>query len=63
MKYYIKEWPDNTASLYNEAGQALWTFSSIEEAMSAWFEKTSQEEIISFATNTSCTCKERFIAV
>lgn len=39
MKYYIKEWLDNTASLYTETGEPLWTFSSIEEAMANWEDK------------------------
>ena len=32
MVFYIKEWPDNTATLLGKDGAVLWTFSSVEEA-------------------------------
>lgn len=32
MTFYIKEWPDNTATLLTESGRVVWTFASIEEA-------------------------------
>jgi len=32
MNFYIKEWPDNTASLITEGGLVVWFFSSVEEA-------------------------------
>lgn len=35
MDFYIKEWPDDTASLLTEDGQVIWTFSSVEDAKSA----------------------------
>ena len=35
MNFYIKEWPDNTATLMTERGQVVWIFSSIEEAEEA----------------------------
>jgi len=35
MNFYIKEWPDNTASLITEGGHVVWLFSSIEEAEEA----------------------------
>ena len=35
MNFYIKEWPDNTASLLTDDGQTIWTFSSVDEAKSA----------------------------
>lgn len=35
MNFYIKEWPDNTATLMTERGQVIWIFSSIEEAEEA----------------------------
>lgn len=35
MNFYIKEWPDNTATLMTERGHVVWIFSSIEEAREA----------------------------
>jgi hypothetical protein len=32
MFFYIKEWPDKTATLMARDGAVLWTFSSEEEA-------------------------------
>jgi hypothetical protein len=33
--FYIKEWPDNTASLITEGGLVVWFSSSVEEAKEA----------------------------
>lgn len=33
MRYYIKEWPDQTASLIAEDGYALDTFKNINDAV------------------------------
>lgn len=35
MNFYIKEWPDNTATLMTGIGQVLWKFSSVDEARQA----------------------------
>ena len=35
MSFYIKEWPDNTATLMTESGRVVWTFVSVEEAEEA----------------------------
>ena len=35
MSFYIKEWPDNTATLMTESGRVVWTFASAEEAAEA----------------------------
>ncbi len=35
MNFYIKEWPDNTATLMTEYGRVVWTFASVEEAEEA----------------------------
>lgn len=32
MRFFIKEWPNKTATLLAENGTVLWTFSSAEEA-------------------------------
>ena len=33
MKFFIKRWPDDTATLMTESGQVIWTFSSMQEAI------------------------------
>ncbi len=35
MSFYIKEWPDNTATLITEGGRVVWNFPSVEEAEEA----------------------------
>ena len=35
MSFYIKEWPDNTATLITEDGRVVWIFPSVEEAEEA----------------------------
>lgn len=35
MCFYIKEWPDNTATLMTERGHVIWIFPSVEEAETA----------------------------
>ena len=35
MCFYIKEWPDNTATLMTERGHEIWIFPSVEEAEAA----------------------------
>jgi len=45
MKYYIKEWPDQTASLIAEDGHSLDTFSCIDEASDVCIEECLVEPI------------------
>lgn len=33
MQYFIKEWPDRSASLYAEDGYLLETFTTLDEAL------------------------------
>ena len=33
MKFFIKRWPDDTATLMTESGQVIWTFGSMQEAV------------------------------
>ena len=33
MKFFIKEWSDDTATLMTEHGQVIWTFSSMHDAI------------------------------
>lgn len=35
MNFYIKEWPDNTATLMTEGGHVVWIFPTVEEAEEA----------------------------
>jgi hypothetical protein len=35
MNFYIKEWPDNTATLITEGGHVVWLFPSVEAAEEA----------------------------
>lgn len=35
MNFYIKEWPDRSASLMTAAGRQLFTFKSIDSALTA----------------------------
>ena len=46
MQYFIKEWPDHTASLYAEDGYVLKTFLSKEEAVSVCRKDCLVEPII-----------------
>ena len=32
MYFYIKEWPNKTATLMSDNGTVLWTFHNVEEA-------------------------------
>ena len=32
MRFFIKEWPNKTATLLSENGTVLWTFSNADEA-------------------------------
>jgi len=35
MNFYIKEWPDRSASLMTAAGRQLFTFKSVDSALAA----------------------------
>ena len=39
MNFYIKEWPDNTATLMTRGGRVIWNFASLDDA------KTAADEI------------------
>ena len=36
MNFYIKEWPNKSATLMTDDGIVLWTFSSVTEARKVW---------------------------
>jgi hypothetical protein len=49
MEFYIREWTDKSASLITRDGHRLWTFASVESALSAcrdWY-RVSEERVIS----------------
>ena len=57
MEFYIKEWTDKTASLITRDGYRLWTFASVESALTAcrdWY-KVSEDRII---PNLGCETKQ-----
>jgi hypothetical protein len=33
MRFYLKEWPDDTVTLMTETGRIIWTFDSVEDAI------------------------------
>ncbi|MHB8534108.1 MAG: hypothetical protein ACYDBW_01525 [Sulfuricaulis sp.] len=33
MKFFIKSWPDETATLMTQTGRVIWTFSSMRDAI------------------------------
>lgn len=33
MNFYIKTWPDDTATLMTDNGQVLWSFHSLDDAV------------------------------
>lgn len=45
MNYYIKKWPQNTATVFDENGEVIWTFTSVEEAARACTEIIQNLEI------------------
>ncbi len=45
MTFYIKIWPDNTATLMTQWGQVLWTFPNPDEAMAACREWYALHEV------------------
>ena len=57
MNFYIKEWPDRTASLMTAAGQRLFTFKSIDSAMAAcgdWYGINKNRIIPTLTTKPHC---------
>ncbi len=59
MQYFIKEWPDHTATLYAEDGYALKTFLSVEAATSVCRKDCLVEPII--VENPYAKIKRRFL--
>lgn len=46
MYFYIKEWPNKTATLMAENGTVLWTFQCVEEAMAIcreWYNVNAED--------------------
>jgi hypothetical protein len=52
MKFFIKRWPDDTATLMTESGQVIWTFSSMQEAIQGCTEWVGAGETGPAYTNT-----------
>ena len=53
MRIYIKEWPNQTASIITAEGQVIWTFSSSETARQAcreWSSLMSPNDVESYDT-------------
>lgn len=49
MKVFIKEWPNNTATIMTANGQVLWTFSNVAEARRAcreWHSINATEPVL-----------------
>lgn len=46
MKYYLKEWSDNSVSVIDESGQVLGNFISVEDAVEAydWIDAANDDE-------------------
>jgi len=44
MNYYIKKWPQNTATVFDENGAVIWTFTSVEEAAPACMDTNQYPE-------------------
>jgi hypothetical protein len=38
MRFFLKEWPDETVTLMTETGHVIWTFDSVEAAIAGWRE-------------------------
>ncbi|MFQ5488743.1 MAG: hypothetical protein ACE5ET_09915 [Gammaproteobacteria bacterium] len=45
MTFYIKAWPDNSATLMTELGQILWTFPTLDDALNACRDWYSMHEV------------------
>jgi hypothetical protein len=44
MNFYIKTWPDDTATLMTDNGQVLWSFHSLDDAVAACHEWYAMNE-------------------
>jgi len=44
MRFFIKEWPDQTATLMTEAGRIIWTFDCVASASRGGIEWAGIEE-------------------
>ena len=45
MVFYIREWPNKTATLMADTGAVLWTFANVEEAQAVceeWYQVQKQ---------------------
>lgn len=38
MRFYLKEWPDDTVTLMTDTGRVIWTFDSVEGAIAGLHE-------------------------
>ncbi len=62
MEFYIKEWSDKTASLVTRDGYRLWTFASVDSALTAcrdWYRVSEERVIPNFddhSSNQTLTC-------
>ena len=45
MVFYLKVWPDETATLMTQMGQILWTFPTVEEALAVCREWYGSHEV------------------
>jgi hypothetical protein len=61
MYFYIKEWPNKSATLMAENGTVLWTFHNIEEARNVcreWY-KAQEDDInyeLHYLDDPGCSC-------
>lgn len=61
MYFYIKEWPNKTATLMAENGTVMWTFHSAAEARNVvreWY-KAQEDDInyeLHYLDDPSCSC-------
>lgn len=61
MYFYIKEWPNKTATLMAENGTVLWTFHCVEEARNVvhdWY-KAQDDRIdyhLQYLDDADCSC-------
>lgn len=52
MRFYIKEWPNKTATLMTCNGSVLWTFCSVKEALDVCKEWYKVQEANTLRDNT-----------
>ena len=63
MTFYIKAWPDRSATLMTETGHILWTFPTLDEAMAAcrdWYDnhevRTEHETVMPPGLDGTASC-------